>query len=705
MLSAAANSHAQTAAATPGYQKDTVVLPAITVNAAAQKDDLPPVAPGGQVATGGRLGALGNQSVMDTPFNLTSYTSELISNQQARNIADVVTNDPSVRFTTSNGHAYENFRIRGFDVNQNDLALNGMYGLLPVGHTPVEMFERVEVLKGPSALYSGMAPSGAVGGVINLVPKRAGDTPLSRVSATYQSDAQFGTSVDLARRFGQDNAVGLRINGAFSNGETDLDGQSKKRQFLSAALDYRQGGLTASLDTYYSKESYKGGTPAMFWMAGTDIPEAPDPSINQFPAAHAELESKAAVARAEYSFNSHASVFAGIGARKHDYSGFINGSHVRNIDGAGNSPASVTVGMRGYDDNTSAEGGMRLNFTTGSIGHEVVLQASYMDSESGSDSNVSQFATNIYNPVYHAMPAIPGNAPKTSENTLSSLALVDTLSFLDDKVRLTLGARHQTVKTKNFSAATGAQTSDYDKSAVTPAVALVVKPWGPDISLYANYVQGLSKGDTVTTPVYAYDHTFAPYKTEQKEVGVKWKAGGFTNTLSLFEITKPMLIQVNGNIPSDDGEKRVRGLEWNTFGQVTRGVRLLGGVAYTQGRQTKTAGGLYDGNVAVGAPRWQANIGAEWDTPWLHGLTFSTRLSANSSQYLDAANTQKTPGWGVVDIGARYATTISGRDVVFRLNANNVFDRYYYSGAFSDTTPIATLGQGRILMASATVDF
>ena len=34
---------------------------------------------GGQVATGGSLGLLGNRGVMDTPFNQTSYTAELIA--------------------------------------------------------------------------------------------------------------------------------------------------------------------------------------------------------------------------------------------------------------------------------------------------------------------------------------------------------------------------------------------------------------------------------------------------------------------------------------------------------------------------------------------------------------------------------------------------------------------------------------------------
>jgi iron complex outermembrane receptor protein len=121
----------------------TTTLQPVTVTAGSvSEEDLPAPYAGGQVAQGARLGLMGNQDVMDTPFNVTSYTSELIQNQQARTLADVMANDPSVRFTTSSGHAYENFRIRGFDVNQNDVAINGMYGLAPMGRTPLEFVER-----------------------------------------------------------------------------------------------------------------------------------------------------------------------------------------------------------------------------------------------------------------------------------------------------------------------------------------------------------------------------------------------------------------------------------------------------------------------------------------------------------------------------------------------------------------------------------
>ena len=700
---------AQSTSTTDTDNQATLQVVNVSANA-EQPSDLPSTYAGGQVATGARLGALGNQSVMDTPFNLTSYTAELIEDQQARSVADVMANDPAVRFTTSSGHSYENYRIRGFDVSSSELAINGMYGLTPIGHVPLEFVERVEVLKGPSALFGGMSPGGGVGGVINLVPKRADDEPLTRVSMGYQSESQVGTSIDLGRRFGERKELGVRINGSYSDGDTELDGQSKKREFLSGAFDYRGDDLTASLDAYYSKESFAGGTSAMYWFqSSTPIPSALDPSTNLFNGASGTLETKAVMARAEYKINQQLSAFVGMGVMGFEQSGFINGTHARNIAANGNFTAA-TNGTRSYTDSVSAEAGLRSRFSTGTVGHELVLQATNLEQESGSATNSASATSNIYNPVTTlVMPASPSTAPKTSDTTLSSLGLMDTLSFMKDRVQLTLGLRHQSVKTTNYSATTGAVTTQYDQSAVTPAAGVVVKPWGPNVSLYANYVQGLSKGDTVTDTLATNKNTlFAPYKTEQKEMGVKWDAGTFTNTASLFEITKPTLVAIGSSSNptyTDEGEKRVRGLEWNTFGAITHNVRLLGGVTYSQGVQTKTAYNLYNGNTAIGVPRWQGNLGTEWDTPWLSGLTLSGRVVTTSSQYLDAANQQAIPNWTTLDVGARYTTKMSGHKTVLRLNVNNLFDRHYWSGSFSDSYAIATLGAPRTLSASVTVDF
>ena len=121
---------------------------------------------GGQVASGGGLGLLGNRGVMNTPFNQTSFTSQLIQNQQARTIRDVLINDPSVRTIQAAGGGADSLFIRGFYYDSGDYALNGLAGIAPYYSTGANFVERVELLKGPAALLNGMTVGGTGASVI-----------------------------------------------------------------------------------------------------------------------------------------------------------------------------------------------------------------------------------------------------------------------------------------------------------------------------------------------------------------------------------------------------------------------------------------------------------------------------------------------------------------------------------------------------------
>ncbi|KKN65572.1 hypothetical protein LCGC14_0480450 [marine sediment metagenome] len=150
---------------------DELVMEPITVEASADAsaEGLSPVYPGGQVARGGRAGILGTRDNADTPFSITSYTSELIQDKQARSVGDVLQNDPSVRVARGFGNFQESYFIRGFVLSSDDTAFNGLYSLLPRQYIATELFERVEVLRGASNFLSGATPGGGgLGGAINL---------------------------------------------------------------------------------------------------------------------------------------------------------------------------------------------------------------------------------------------------------------------------------------------------------------------------------------------------------------------------------------------------------------------------------------------------------------------------------------------------------------------------------------------------------
>src|SRR5690606_12263320 len=216
------------------------VLPAVTVTGApVALDEAPAPIAGGQIGGGARMGILGNAPVMDTPFSVTSYTAQTIENEQARSVADVATMDPSVRMGSARSNINEDLTIRGFSVPTSDFAFNGMFGLTPYWRAPVEALERIEIIKGPSAALFGMTPGGSVGGVVNLVPKRATDEPITRLTGSVMSDSVFGVHADIGRRFGPDNAFGIRVNAMMRDGDTPIKDQSARDALGSVALDYR----------------------------------------------------------------------------------------------------------------------------------------------------------------------------------------------------------------------------------------------------------------------------------------------------------------------------------------------------------------------------------------------------------------------------------------------------------------------------------
>ena len=139
---------------------------------------------GGQVARGGRVGILGSQDMMDTPFSITSYTNELIQDRQAKSVGDMLQNDPTVRMARGFGNFQESYFIRGFILGSDDVAYNGLYSLLPRQYIAIELFERVELVRGATAFLNGASPGGyGIGGAINLLPIRATNIPLTRVTA------------------------------------------------------------------------------------------------------------------------------------------------------------------------------------------------------------------------------------------------------------------------------------------------------------------------------------------------------------------------------------------------------------------------------------------------------------------------------------------------------------------------------------------
>lgn len=693
-------------------------LPEVSVKAKAPPlGALPGTYAGGQIARGGRIGVLGNQDIMDVPFSMTSYTSKIIEDQQAKTIADVLINDPSVRAGQSFGTAAQTFVIRGYPVLSEDVSFNGLYGITPRQLPTIEGVERLEVFKGANAFLNGVSPSGSgIGGTINIVPKRASDIPLTRTTLDYSSSGQIGGHVDLGRRFGVDNQFGLRLNAVQRDGNTAIHHEDSRLTFATLGLDFTGEDLRLSADLSYQKQHITRPRLAVnVGAAVTNMPNAPDSKTNYSqPWSYTSVESTSAVFRGEYDISSRIMGYAAIGFGHNNEMNDLAALTITSNNGG----AATSRFANPYDvSTTSSEAGIKVNFETGVVKHKVNIGATTTQSNARSNFIFDSIATatSIYDPVNVANPDGPSftgslNDPEIINRVRNrSFALADTLSFLDDKIFLTLGLRRQSIKVINYDYFSGNESDNSDKSVTTPIYGVVVKPW-KFVSLYANHIEGLSQGPVApatvgfpAVPVANAGQVLPPSKSRQNEIGVKVDYGNVGASLAVFEIERPNSTYV-GTTFTNDGEQRNRGIEFNAYGEPITGWRVLGGAAFTDAELTKTENGTNDGNTSYGVPKNQYNFGTEFDVAGIPGFTVTGRYIRTGSQFVNQTNTLNIPSWERFDLGARYATKLNDHDVKFRANIENLFDKDYWA-AVSPTFGQVTMGAPRTIRLSATFDF
>ncbi len=690
---------------------------AITASADASADGVMPSFSGGQVARGGKVGILGNKDIMETPFTVTSYTNELIQNQQANSVGDVLLNDPSVRVARGYGNFQESYYIRGFILNSDSVAYNGLYGLLPRQYIAAELFERVEVLRGASAFLNGASPGGdGLGGAINLLPKRAPNESLARVTLGTENGEQGLASIDVAERFGENKNTGLRINAAHKEGGTSVDNEDVELNLFSIGWDYHNDNLRLSADIGHQEHRLKETRSNVTLSGVSVVPSAPSSSSNWAqPWSYSNETDTFGSFRGEYDFTSSVTGWLAAGFRRSEEANSLANLTVTN--------GTTGAGYVTRFDNTredavnTAEAGIRGKAETLGIGHEWIFSANYFELKKKAAYKwdyFNQYSTNLYTPTSYALPAWSGGGfsgnemddpALTGKTRLSSFALGDTLAFFDNTLLVTVGARQQKIDEKSYNYNTGTLSSSYVKDRVSPMAGIVYK-LTPQFSVYGNYIEGLSQGGSAPSTAANYGESLAPYVSEQKEIGVKYDNKSLGATLALFTTSKPRGVVNASNIYVEEGKDRHEGAELTAYGEIMEGLRILGGLTLLDAKQVSTGSTLTDGKDVIGVPEKQANIGVEWDVPSVAGLSLDARLIVTDAVYADSANTLKVPRWERVDVGARYVTVMDKHMVTWRARILNVADANYWasSGGYPDNGYLV-LGAPRTFMLNVSVDF
>ena len=684
----------------------TTALPAVTVVDTAETADGNEKT-GYRSTTASRVGPLGAQSLQDTPFSINVMPEALITNIGATTPDDLFRLNPVTQLSSPQSRFFTGVNLRGFAVNSNKL-VDGLPNANMVS-VDLEDKERVEVLTGLSGFLYG---AGNVGGTVNYVLKRPTYTRLNKVTLGYTGGENFYVHGDFGGPIDKDGKFAYRVNAVSRAGDNQMDYQSTRKSFGSAAFDWNITDR-AVLQVDMSRSDYRmhGSEPYWSAAAGVQYPAAPDASrFYGQPFTYTDSQQDHLGARFKWDISDSQTLRVAV-ARRTSESNLIAANNTL-ANAAGNYTVRTSAWNYPSITNRAANLFFDQKFETGPLRHKLTL-GYYGDDTEASNYRISSTGWlpltgfNINNPTYAAQPNFGGFGPeyKASTGRNGNVIIADEIAF-GEKWSALVGVNRARISNRSFNQA-GAETSGYSAKDFTPTTALLFKPV-PWITTYVSYMEGLEQGGTAApafngVPVVNANTTMPPLASKQYEIGAKATVGGMLLTAAWFNIDKGLqyydITNPSRPLYVQDGRQVHKGLEVTASGKVSRQWAFYGGLTafdatVKRNKQSPALEGKTPDNVA----RTLIKGYAEYEVPSVPGLVLTGGAYYTGKQWADLNNTVELPGFTTFDVGARYATQVGASTLTLRLNVTNAGDRSYWLSSFY-------LGAPRTVVASAQLSF
>jgi iron complex outermembrane recepter protein len=654
-----------------------------------------------------QAGTFRGAELIDTPLTVNVLTRELLDAQQVTQLYDALRNTAGVTSAQLNNALYSNMAIRGIVVeNRGNYRLNGALPIVNLIDLPIENKQRVEVLKGVSALYYGFTtPSG----IVNLTSKRPPRDGERVLDATLFG-ARYGTvgaHVDYGQSFADDR-VGVRVNALYSDLDIGVDFTNGDRSFGSVAADWRPTDtLTFELDLERIDKTYS--EPTTYVVGANNIlPPLPDPERNlggAWTQGDGFEDNALLAARWRFARDWELSLSAGFSDLERDryFSQFENFSLV---NGNGTVRMTLTNGNVNENDNYRAE--LSGAFRTGPLKHEMTLGFTQNEriaevtsnpvfcfgrtgagaAPTGCGTAANGGGTNLtFQPnlgVRAPLPEVP--LPARVVNTRNEIEdqgiyLFDRISY-DEWLQVLVGVRQTDYASITRTVATGMGTP-YSTDETTPAFGLVLKP-REGLSFYATYIEGLEEGGVAPQTAVNSGEVLDPNTTEQLEAGVKAEFGGALVTFGYFDIDRvSSFVNPANNRFTQDGRTSYKGFEFSASGEVSENLSIYATAMSLDATQERALNPLVVGKRPENTPKFTGSLFLEYRLQSVPGLALSGGLFHTGDRPINATNSAIVGGFTTLDLGARYTTDAFGNETTFRLYADNVTRKRYWSATAS----------------------
>ncbi|MFP5276683.1 MAG: TonB-dependent siderophore receptor [Acidobacteriota bacterium] len=711
------------------------------------------------------VGTLDGLPLKTAPISATIMTRDLMTNQVARLLSDVVLNDASVQDDYVPVGYYGDYQIRGFPVDlATGLQINGMT-IAGEQDVPLENKQRVEILNGLAGVTEGIA-SGA--GLINYVTK----APASVRDFELSTD-QYGTAygaLDYGRFFGSRHQVGTRFNLAGERIETYMNGTQGWRALGASEMDWKISPKATLAGNFEYQHKTEGDGSGYQLLGGTTLPDIHrifrSTMLGQQPWAPPDTyDTYNTGVRFNFTLSSRWTGFAAT-----SYSHSLIQDNVIYAYGASIDPTTYaatcpnapdapayffcpdgTYGIYDYRNpnelrtDSEAEAILNGQVKTAAVTHVLTFGGEIFKRNVQMPGFFS--ATNPYSPdgivqdgavytylgaenIYKPMIEYPIEDPvqKAGPRRLyvnshqASLVLQDRMQ-LPGRVQLIAGGRYDMLRDHNYSAwATDPTAAPIltNKPVWMPQYAVTFSP-RQTLTLYANYGVMLSLGPQAPWWVDNGSQFLEPYNTRQIEAGAKYEPGQrILIAGDYFFMRAPffypqVLPGPNSFCPSgapgdlcfvSQGRESHDGVELNAQGEAASWLRLHASVAGIHAISQNTGTPTYDNKQVINVPRFHSVVFADVSLRRFSGLYLMPGWSFTSLKYAMRDDSVSVPSYNLFNLGLRYTPGGEQGRITFRAYSTNITDKKYWSdtgASYGDT--FVWLGAPALVRLSAQYRF
>lgn len=661
--------------------------------------------------------------LIDTPRTVTVIPAALLKETQAASLSDALRSVPGISF--KGGDAFgapggDHPSMRGFD-SSSSLFIDGMRS---AGAQSRETFdiEQIEVVKGPSSVYTGR---GSVGGSINIISKTAKADDFTNAGVGAGSDGYLRGTLDANRQLGG-NAAG-RLNLMWH--EANMPGRNAvdySRWGIAPSVTFGLGGPTQVILSYYHMQSHdmpdyavpyarSGGEPLdvprsrFFGLTSRDFikntADIAQGEVRHDLGGNWKLRNVTQVAKTSLDYIATNPQWSGssgdillLEAKSgiFDMTSFTNQTELTGKLLLGGMQHSVTTGLELSREKSKRDNYYVLDSAGNNLRPGAPCKVAY-NCTSASGWNPANPWTGSYTRTEPAYPVLD-----TTTDTASAYAF-DTVA-LDAQWLLNAGVRFDSYRTRattDANALVKATSLQNDVNFANYQLGIVYKP-AANGSVYASWgtssnpvgVDGGQGGDAIG----AATADLSPERSRNIELGTKWEVLDRRVSLSaaVFQAAK-----TNARIPDglghtvNAGRQNVEGVELGIAGNLSADWDIFAGYTYLDSKVKD--GGPTQQNIGKQFPLTPRNSATVWTTyRVLPQLKIGGGATSVDKMYANAANTTGVPGYTRFDAMASY--TVS-KHLALQFNLYNLTDKKYYDKAYGNYASVAA-GRSAVITAN-----